>query len=133
MIAFVFPLFFAGLLIFRYTKMKSAIKSLYDPKQEVINTNGHMKIWTMNTIGFDKFGHFRDNGDTYVTYQFITAFFLPLFPIGAYRIKESDDNRYVVLGSVKPFSLEILSLYVTWYCWILLVVSVFMALSFMES
>ena len=127
MIGFIFPVFFAILLCYYYTKMKLDIKRLYDPKHEVINTNGHMKIWTLNTLVFDKFGHFRDNGDTYVTYQYITAFFLPLIPIGAYRIKEYNDGKYSVLGSVKPFSLEILSTYILWFGWPLLLLSLCIA------
>lgn len=100
---------------------------MYDPKNEVINPNGHMKVWTINTLGFDKFGHFRDNGDTFVTYQFITAFLLPLIPIGAYRIKEYNDCQYTVLGSVKPFSIEILSIYILWFGWLLLLLSLVIA------
>lgn len=127
MIKFVFPVFFAILLVYRLTRMKSDIKRKYDPKNEVINPNGHMKVWTINTLGFDKFGHFRDNGDTFVTYQFITAFLLPLIPIGAYRIKEYNDCQYTVLGSVKPFSIEILSIYILWFGWLLLLLSLVFA------
>lgn len=127
MIKFVFPVFFAILLVYRLTRMKSDIKRMYDPKNEVINPNGHMKVWTINTLGFDKFGHFRDNGDTFVTYQFITAFLLPLIPIGAYRIKEYNDCQYTVLGSVKPFSIEILSIYILWFGWLLLLLSLVIA------
>lgn len=117
------------ILVYRYTRMLQDIASLYDPSREVLDRNGKMKISTVNGVGVKGFGHFRQNGDTYVTYQFISILYFPIIPIGAYRIKDFDDDRYAVYGSVQSFLLEILSIYISWYGILFLIVSVFLFLT----
>lgn len=127
MLQFIFPIIFLVILVYRYTRMPKEIANLYEPSREILNPNGHMKIHTVNGCGVKSFGHFRQNGETYVTYQFLSILYFPIIPIGAYRIRDLSNDRYSVYGSVQSFSLEILSIYISWYGAVLLLASLFIA------
>lgn len=123
-----FAAIFAAILYYRYGPMKRDIEANYRPEDEVLNPNRSMRITTFNTFGVDKFGHFRENGNTYVTYQFFTVFFCPIFPIGAYRIEDAEGSKYRVYGSVKSSFKEIFYIYIGYICWILLIILGFIIL-----
>lgn len=129
MFSFIFPIVFLAILIYRFFRMPKDIANLYEPRREVLNPDGHMKIHTVNGVGVRAFGHFRQNGETFVTYQFLSILYFPVIPIGAYRIKNLDSDHYTVYGSVQSFSLEILSIYISWYGVLLLILSTILAFS----
>ena len=120
---FVPAIIFGFLLYLRSHWLKEKIMANYNPNEEVLNPNGHMRIFTMNSLGLDKFGKYRRNGGTYVTYQCITAIGMPLLPIGAYRIEELEGTKYKVYGSVKSNALEILHFYIGYYGWVIIILS----------
>ncbi|HSK01298.1 MAG TPA: hypothetical protein VK932_08660 [Kofleriaceae bacterium] len=74
---------------------KSAVVELRAPRP----LNGHMpSLWSYNGFGLRFAGH-RDPWEdgTYATTQCITALFIPLFPLKAYRVA-SDGEGWVVLA-----------------------------------
>jgi len=111
-----------ALWTFNRYKLKPMLNKQYNPKEEVLNPNSSMRLITFNTFGLDKFGEFRKNGNTFVTYQCFTFFFLPIFPFGCYRIEVFDDDQYKVYGSVKISLLEILSIYLNYYTWFFIII-----------
>lgn len=122
-----FILLIVGLLaLWAYNQysLKPMLDKQYNPREEVLNPNSSMKIMTFNSIGLDKFGKFRKNGNTFVTYQCFTFFFLPIFPFGAYRIEELEGEQYRVYGSVKTSMLEVMSVYLSYYTWFFIIIFV---------
>ena len=115
----VFALVFSYFIIPMITKNK-----LLPINQETINREDTgVALMTLNGIGDRFLGKFRydKENDIYVTYHMATLFFLPIFPMGCFVVKnvsEFMDRKYNVYGSIKSSGWELLQLYLRWYGWI---------------
>lgn len=67
-------------------------------------------------------GHFREElqgeglfaPSTYVEYLFFTLLFLPICPIGCYRVQESRDGARRILSTEQYRAGELLNIYMIW-------------------
>ena len=97
---------------------------------EYVNTkHKSVHLFTLNGIGTTLKGHYRKAEETYVAYEFFCLFFLPVIPIGCYRVKDGEDDSYLVFGSTEWHMGEVLLVYLKW--WILIIV--FLGLSVYNS
>ncbi len=98
---------------------------------EGVDTEHHSPLLsTINGIGATFYGK-RDYdaaSNSYITTHFFTFFFLPLIPLGAYRVVNTGGNSYRIFGKVPLSKMTI------WYRWLVLAsVGVFILYSMIQS
>jgi hypothetical protein len=72
------------------------------------------KLSDTNGVGTFFIGKFRELNGTYVTYYFFNIF-LPVIPLGCYRVTKTDKG-YGVTGSEKWNFFEVMYLYISGWC-----------------
>ena len=77
------------------------------------HTSVHLNM--VNGIGTTLKGHYREAEGTYVAYEFFCLFFLPLIPMGCYRVKDAEGDSYLVYGSTEWHLGEVLWEYLKWW------------------
>lgn len=127
----------AIVLLFCYLVLPQIIKKRQLPvEQEILwQDNNDINLFTLNGIGNRLMGKFRVYNDTYATYSMLTIFFLPILPVGCYRVEDViDDNvalfesKYKIYGKTNSIFWEILHIYLSWYGWIALTIGFFFVL-----
>lgn len=97
---------------------------------EYVNTNNNdINLNTLNGWGTRLKGHYREAESTYVAYEFFCAFWLPIIPIGCYRVKDDGEDSYLVYGSTEWHASEVLMEYIKWWGLGIAVIVIFNMLS----
>lgn len=80
-------------------------------------------------LGNEVGGGFRveDRGGLYgsslsVEYLFVTILYLPVFPIGCYKVMENTYNKYRIVGEAEPLAKEIVWLIVSRWLYVIALV-----------
>ena len=123
-------------LVFAYFIIPMITKNKLLPvNQEIIDReNTGVALITLNGIGDRFVGKFRydKENDIYATYHMATFFFVPIFPMGCFVVKNVSDfleGKYQVYGSIKSSGWELLQIYLRWYGWVAFVVTSFLMLT----
>lgn len=115
----------SGILLF-VSQLVNALLKTKDFPVQAANGEKPDSLSTLNGIGYSLIGGFRTVEDTHVSYVFL-CLFIPLFPVGCYRVKEGNfksfrDGVYrktttdvQCMGSEKWRILEIIQVYLSSY------------------
>ena len=84
------------------------------------NDGKGVSLWRINGIGFSFYGMYREAlvGDykTYVTYHVFCLFFIPILPLGCFRVIK-ENGGYRILGGERKAWREILCMFLGLIKW----------------
>ena len=109
-------------LLLRYLALRK-ILSKYDIIKFKDTEHNSPALQTINGCGMCFRGKFRNKGSFYATYHFWCFLWLPIFSKGCYLVKYNGDNRWEIYGEVEGKSIEVCAIYLQWYGWAGLLVS----------
>lgn len=114
---------FIGIVLSCYNSNQGYYVKPLDNKTPFVGSdNKNNKMGTYNNFGTLFIGDFRQVASTHVSYFFV-SFFLPIFPIGCYRVTKGattgtsrrQTTQYKIHGSEKWKFLEVLGIYLIYY------------------